>query len=182
MIKCSLLYISISLWVLRTPNACQNDCFLQKIWCKFLAFFKKKQVKTLKIVISTSFWSAQHPNTGRNIQQLPEKLQFRIKIWFKIWEYWLNYWHICAGRSGFTSNTDFESMLRQKLQWPLGLTWEGCLPPWLLVLSDSLPLGWLDFAFVLHFVFCQQEIPRLFCYMIKFSLKCFTTIAFIQFN
>ena len=44
--------------------------FFAKICCKFLAFFSFFAEKTLKMTISTSVWSAQHPNAGRNIQQL----------------------------------------------------------------------------------------------------------------
>ena len=37
--------------------------------CKILAFLRFFAAKTLKKTISTSVWSAQHPNAGRNIQQ-----------------------------------------------------------------------------------------------------------------
>ena len=50
-----LLYILTSVWVLRTQNARQNLHFQQK---------------KLKMKILTSFWGAQHPKAGRNIQQL----------------------------------------------------------------------------------------------------------------
>ena len=40
---------------------------LQHIFCFFL-FFSISAWKTLKMNISTSFWSVQHPNAGQNIQ------------------------------------------------------------------------------------------------------------------
>ena len=55
--------------LLRRTNI-KKKLFSAKICCKFLTFFKKKQVKRLKMVISTSVRSAQHPNAGRNIQQI----------------------------------------------------------------------------------------------------------------
>ena len=48
----------------------QKNLFFDKICSKFFDFFKKKWVKTLKMVIWTSIWSAQHPNAGWNIQQV----------------------------------------------------------------------------------------------------------------
>ena len=42
--------------------------FFDKICCKFLAFFEFFAQKTLKMAISTSVWSGQHPKAGRNIQ------------------------------------------------------------------------------------------------------------------
>ena len=49
---------------LRTQTL-QNSCFF--------SFFAQKM---LKMTISTSVWSAQHPNTRRNIQQLGLRLFF----------------------------------------------------------------------------------------------------------
>ena len=45
-----------------------KTCFFAKFCCKFLAFFSFLQLKTLKLHTSTSLWSEQHPNDGRNIQ------------------------------------------------------------------------------------------------------------------
>ena len=48
----------------------KKTCFLQNFASNFLlslAFSKK----TSKMTISTSVWSAQHPNSGWNIQQMP---------------------------------------------------------------------------------------------------------------
>ena len=39
-----------------------------KICCKFLAFFSFFAEKMLKMTISTSVWSVEHPNTGQNVQ------------------------------------------------------------------------------------------------------------------
>ena len=39
-----------------------------KFGCKFLAFLSFLPLKTQKITISTSVWSAQHPKAGQNIQ------------------------------------------------------------------------------------------------------------------
>ena len=44
-----------------------KTCFLQNLAGNFLLFWLFVQ-KTLKMTISTSVWSAQQPNTGRNIQ------------------------------------------------------------------------------------------------------------------
>ena len=46
-----------------------KNVFFAKFCCKFLAFFSFFAEKTLKMTISTSVWSAQHPNAGQNIQQ-----------------------------------------------------------------------------------------------------------------
>ena len=46
-------------------------CFAQKVFCTKSVLHKKCFAqKVLKMTISTSVWSAQHPNAGRNIQQL----------------------------------------------------------------------------------------------------------------
>ena len=42
-----------------------------KFCCKFLAFLRFFAQKMLKMTISTSVWSAQHPNAGQNLQQPP---------------------------------------------------------------------------------------------------------------
>ena len=47
----------------------------KRVLCKILLqiswfFFSFLPLKTLKMTISTSIWSAQHPNAGRNIQQM----------------------------------------------------------------------------------------------------------------
>ena len=47
----------------------KKSCFFAKICCKFLAFLIFFAEKMLKMTISTSIWGAQHPNSGRNIQQ-----------------------------------------------------------------------------------------------------------------
>ena len=44
------------------------DVWNAKFCCKFFAFLSFLPLKTLKKTISTSIWSAQHPNTGKNIQ------------------------------------------------------------------------------------------------------------------
>ena len=44
--------------------------FFAEFCCKFLAFFRGFAAKTLKMAISTSVWSAQHPNAGQSIQHL----------------------------------------------------------------------------------------------------------------
>ena len=46
--------------------------FFAKFYCKFatlLHFFSFIALRALKMTISTSVWGAQHPNSGRNIQQ-----------------------------------------------------------------------------------------------------------------
>ena len=52
-----------------------------KICCKFLAFLGFFAQKMLKMVISTSAWSAKHPNAGRNIQHLGLQHIFHSWIW-----------------------------------------------------------------------------------------------------
>ena len=54
-------------------------CFLQKFSCKF-PFFSFLSLKTLKMTISTSIWSAQHPNAGWNIQQVCKVCSLPIEI------------------------------------------------------------------------------------------------------
>ena len=44
----------------------KKPCFLLKFSANFLLFCRK----TLKMTISTSIWGAQHPNAGRNLQQV----------------------------------------------------------------------------------------------------------------
>ena len=56
----------------------KKKLFFAKICCKFLAFFRFFAAKTLKMVILTSVWSAQHPNAGRNMQHLT-----KFKLWFE---------------------------------------------------------------------------------------------------
>ena len=63
-----LLYISTSVWVLRTPNAGRNSHFGPTSINMNLVFFRFLTQKTLKMTISTSAWGAQDPNAGRNIQ------------------------------------------------------------------------------------------------------------------
>ena len=77
-------YISTSIWVLHIPNAGWNShfqsrpafrCKLKKtVFCKNLlqisSFFRVFAQKTLIMTLSTSVWSAQHPNAGQNIHQI----------------------------------------------------------------------------------------------------------------
>ena len=49
----------------------KKNCFyLLQFAANFLLFQFFFAAKTLKMTISTNVWSAQHPNTGRNIQHL----------------------------------------------------------------------------------------------------------------
>ena len=57
---------STSVWV-----TTQKNLFLAKMCRKFLAFLIFFAEKMLKLTILTSFWGAQHPNAGQNIQHLP---------------------------------------------------------------------------------------------------------------
>ena len=41
-----------------------KNLFFAKICNKFLAFFRFFAAKTLKMTLSTSIWSEQHPNAG----------------------------------------------------------------------------------------------------------------------
>ena len=53
--------------------------------CYFFAFFMLFSPKTLKIIIMTSIWGAQHPKAGRNIQHsfdLRAKLDLRSTKFF----------------------------------------------------------------------------------------------------
>ena len=61
----------------------KKKLFLAEICCKFLAFFWVFAAKMLKMTISTSVWSAQHPNAGRNIQQLKSNVQ-QMNVNFKV--------------------------------------------------------------------------------------------------
>ena len=53
--------------------------FFAKFCCTFLAFVGFLAQKTLKMTKSTSIWSAQHPNAGRNIQHLLSCAHFYCK-------------------------------------------------------------------------------------------------------
>ena len=102
------MYILTSVWVLGTVYAGQNlhfQCFLcmksvkrkkDKIWCKIMqknvflvwtkmlveCFIHRKKHKKLKMEISISVWSAQHPKAGRNIQHLTKKKFFcTAQLW-----------------------------------------------------------------------------------------------------
>ena len=48
----------------------QKTCFLQNFAANFVLSFRFLTQKMLKMTISTSVWSAHHPNAGQNIQQL----------------------------------------------------------------------------------------------------------------
>ena len=48
----------------------QKKTVFTEICSKILAFLRFFAAKTLKMTISTNVWSAQHPNAGRNIQQV----------------------------------------------------------------------------------------------------------------
>ena len=71
-----LCYILTSIWVLRISNASQN--LLYHFLCKKAVKSKKIEAKLSKKIcfcvkmfqkhISTSIWSAQHPNVSQNIQ------------------------------------------------------------------------------------------------------------------
>ena len=52
----------------------KKNLFFAQICCKFLAFLRFFAAKTLKMSISTSVWSAQHPNAGRSIQHMANEL------------------------------------------------------------------------------------------------------------
>ena len=55
-------------------------------------FFLLFSTKTLKMTISTSVWSAQHPNAGRNIQQtLIRNIGAMVKCKFVILDFVLRY-------------------------------------------------------------------------------------------
>ena len=84
-------------------------CF-EEICCKFLAFLKKKRVKTLKMTISTSVWSAQHLNAGQNIQQRTKQGQpsFQFKICYSLQLY------LCSFFLTFHKK-QFECLFQQKL-------------------------------------------------------------------
>ena len=47
----------------------KKHVFLQKFAANFLLFLSFFAEKMLRMTISTSVWTAQHPNAGRNIQQ-----------------------------------------------------------------------------------------------------------------
>ena len=51
-------------------TSCCNQMLRRYMSCKFVAFLRLFEQKTLKMTISTSVWSAQHPNNGLNIQHM----------------------------------------------------------------------------------------------------------------
>ena len=51
-----------------SPQQHKKTCFFYKILLQISCFFCFLPLKTLKITISTSVWSAQHLNAGQNIQ------------------------------------------------------------------------------------------------------------------
>ena len=65
-----MLYVSTSIWVLRTQNAGRNSHFQWFILQKSLEKCKKVKKLQQKITISTSIWRAQYPSAGQNIQHL----------------------------------------------------------------------------------------------------------------
>ena len=65
----TVLFPKMSFFSLKTSKL-KKQCFLQNVAAIFLLFLAFSAQKMLKMTISTSVLSAQHPNAGQNIQQL----------------------------------------------------------------------------------------------------------------
>ena len=78
-----------------------KNMFFAKFSCKFLAFFHFLPLKTLKMTMLTSVWSAQHPNAGQNIQQTTDYRYLIVIFLIK------SYHMMCSTLKNPSESTDY---------------------------------------------------------------------------
>ena len=110
-------------------------------------FFRFFAAKTLKMVISTSVWSAWHPNAGQNIQHTLFYSSQRCTNYPLIFPWWLSkdgcFRAECPTASGFSFQFFFQKLLIQKWVLLYNKTClnrcQGCARVLLLYMSPLLP-------------------------------------------